>query len=86
MNQERILALQSGDAKRDISSSYARANSASCENDDVNELHHILLAARDVLVLLHHQRNGLDEAMANSYSQSLVDSAVRIHDMIKRGV
>jgi hypothetical protein len=67
---------------RDISSSYARANSASHENDDASELHHVLLATRNVLVLLHHRRDDLDETMANSYSLALIDSAVRIRDLI----
>ena len=67
---------------KSISSSYVRAQGAQRDGNNADELHHLLLATRNVLILLHHRLDDLDRRMATSYSRSLISSAERINELI----
>ena len=72
---------------KDISSSYVRADQASRSNDDAGELKYLLFAVHDISVLLTLRLDDkIDAKCASSYSQSLIDNAKRIQELIDSGV
>lgn len=69
-----------------ISSAYARADTASKEGNDVDELRYLLYAVSDIsgLLLLKFD-DRIDDCTAYEYAESLFSSAERVKDIFERG-
>lgn len=68
---------------KDISSAYARADAASREGNDADELKHLLYAVNEIsgLLLLKFD-DRIDDQTAYEYATSLVSSAKRIESIL----
>lgn len=71
---------------KDISSAYARADAASREGNDVDELKYLLYAVNDIsgLLLLKFD-DRIDDQTAHEYAASLENSGHRIREIFEEG-